>query len=242
MTDFLARAKLRFDRLRGRKPGNRVLVHEILSIQILSAAIVGGLAIAALYWGGQWVLHDNYSRWALQWTEELNELGSPLYLSNDNEASIRLETFVQRYPEIKRVAYYNRRGEALFAVANNINDAALLDLPDRRLVEASQVIGSDTPYVLNANLADPRKFDILAPVWTEAIANDGLFDFDPNNSVEDATTRLVGFVGIHLDFFMFHDRLLANIRSAVVVLLFLLIGFALYGRRVLRNALRSISP
>ena len=56
----------------------RVLVHEILSIQVLSAALFGGLAIASLYWGGQWVLQDNYSRWALQWTEELNELGAPL--------------------------------------------------------------------------------------------------------------------------------------------------------------------
>ena len=60
------------------KSGKRALVHEILSIQVLSAALVGGLAIVGLYWGGQWVLQDNYSRWALQWTEQLNDLGSPL--------------------------------------------------------------------------------------------------------------------------------------------------------------------
>ena len=94
----------RFALLRGNEPpgrGKRVLVHEILSIQIISAAIVGLLAIASLYWGGQWVLQDNYSRWALQWTAELNELGSPLYLEDDNEALIRLESFVERYPEIE---------------------------------------------------------------------------------------------------------------------------------------------
>ena len=49
-----------------------------------------------LYWGGQWLLKNNYSRWALQWTEELNELGSPLYLANDNEALLRLESFVEQ--------------------------------------------------------------------------------------------------------------------------------------------------
>ena len=37
----------------------RVLVHEILSIQILSATLIGAFAVAALYWGGQWVLQDN---------------------------------------------------------------------------------------------------------------------------------------------------------------------------------------
>ena len=58
------------------RDGKRVLVHEILSIQIISVGLVGALAIASLYWGGQWVLQDNYSRWALQWTKELNELGS----------------------------------------------------------------------------------------------------------------------------------------------------------------------
>jgi len=77
-----------------------MLVHKILSMQVFSAALIGALTIASLYWGGQWVLQDNYSRWALQWTEDLNELGSPLYLSDDGEALIRLESFpktVQRF-------------------------------------------------------------------------------------------------------------------------------------------------
>ena len=103
------------------------------------------------------------------------------------------------------------------------------------------VIGGKEPYVLSGSLVDPRKFEVLAPVWTEAIADDGLFDFDPNALEENTATELVGFVAIHLDFIMFHDRLLANIRAAILVLLVLLIGFALYARRVLQNALRSIS-
>ena len=60
--------------------GQRVLIHEIMSLQILITAIIGALAIAGLYWGGQWVLQKNYSRWAMQWTDELHELGAPLYL------------------------------------------------------------------------------------------------------------------------------------------------------------------
>ena len=35
--------------------GKRALVHEILSIQVFSATLVGFLAIASLYWGGQWI-------------------------------------------------------------------------------------------------------------------------------------------------------------------------------------------
>ena len=112
------------------KGGKRVLVHEILSIQVLSAALFGGLAVAGLYWGGQWVLQDNYGRWALQWTEELNELGSPLFLAEDSEALFRLESFVERYPEIDRVSYFAKDGTPLFWVSNKDNGEAIENLDD----------------------------------------------------------------------------------------------------------------
>ena len=226
---------------RARKPGQRRLVHEIMSIQILSAALVGTLAIAALYWGGQWVLSKNYSRWALQWTEELNDLGSPLYLEQDDEALIRLERFVESYAEIDRVAYYDHNGDALFAVSNDPVRLVLESLDRDALEEAKDLIGDSEPYLLEGSAVDPRRFEILAPVWVEAISEDGLFDFSPTANDESATKELVGFVAIHLDFILFHEQLLASIRIAILILLVLLVGFSLYGRHVLQRALRSIS-
>jgi len=222
-------------------PGKRMLVHEILSIQVFSAALAGVLAIAGLYWGGQWVLQDNYGRWALQWTEELNELGSPLYLSDDSEARLRLESFVDRYPEIHRVSYFGRDGTALFSVGSPGDDRDYSRLETDRLEEAVEVIGDKRPYLMHGSILDPRQFEILAPVWVESIAGDGLFAFDPDSLSAETRRELLGFVGIHLDFVMFHDRLLANIRIAIVVLLALLIAFAWHGRRALRRALASIS-
>ena len=90
---------------RRKRAGGRLLIREILMRQLVITAIIGGLAIAGLYWGGQWVLQDSYNRWALQWTEELNELGAPLYLPDDDEVLLRLESFIDKYPEIYRVTY-----------------------------------------------------------------------------------------------------------------------------------------
>ena len=46
--------------LRPRKHhGQRLLIHEILTLQLVITAIIGALAIAGLYWGGQWVLQDD---------------------------------------------------------------------------------------------------------------------------------------------------------------------------------------
>ncbi len=221
--------------------GKRVLVNDILSIQVISAALVGVLAIASLYWGGQWVLQDNYSRWALQWTEELNELGAPLFLTDDSEALIRLESYVERYPEIDRVAYYSEDGTVLFSVENVEEAAPLANMSETMLEDAVAVLGRRKPYLMRNDILDPRRFEILAPVWTESIPDDGLFAFDPATARQESQTQLVGFISIHLDFVMFHDRLLANIRGAVLILLGLLIVFGLYGRRILRRALASIS-
>ncbi len=230
----------RFERA-GKATGKRVLVNEILSMQILSAALVGALAIASLYWGGQWVLQDNYNRWAMQWTEDLNELGAPLYLANDKEALIRLESFVERYPEIDRVAYFSRDGAPIFSVDNKEDLGPVVELPAQRLEDAIRRIGDDEPYLMRGGIFNPRQFEILAPMWTESMSDDGLFAFDASGPDEESRRELVGFVGIHLDFIIFHDRLLSNIRVAILVLLVLLIAFGLHGRHTLRRALASIS-
>jgi diguanylate cyclase (GGDEF)-like protein len=221
--------------------GKHSLVNEILSIQIISAAFIGILAIASLFWGGQWVLQENYGRWALQWTEELNELGSPLFLTDDGEALLRLESFVQRYPEIDRVAYFAPNGKSLFSLGNDDNPAEVRSLGRGVLQRAVKRVGSDQPYVISTGILNPQRFEILAPVWKESMSVDGMFEFDPQKDPPPVTTELLGFVSIDLDFVIFHDSLLANIKGAVLILLALLVILALYGRYSLQAALTSIS-
>jgi diguanylate cyclase (GGDEF)-like protein len=228
-------------RKRESKSNKRALVHEILSIQVVSAALIGVLAIVGLYWGGQWVLRDNYSRWALQWTEQLNELGAPLYLTDNSESRISLDDFVNRYPEIDQVIYYSRDGSVLhsFDNAEDIDDVS--DLSESELDEAIGVVGQAKAYLMRGGLIDPKQFEILAPVWIESLSDDGLFGFDGASADAAAETELIGFVKMKLDFMMFHDNLLSNIRTAVLILLGFLVLLAFYGRRALQKALASIS-
>ena len=157
---------------RPRRGGKRVLINEILSLQLIITAIIGTLAIAGLYWGGQWVLKDNYSRWALQWTEELNELGAPLYLPNDDEALLRLESFIDKYPEIDRVSYYLQDGEVLFSLTNTIEEIPpQIPIADDLLSDLTYLVGAEAPYIVETSYLDARAFEILAPVWTETITS-----------------------------------------------------------------------
>jgi len=221
--------------------GRRMLVNEILSIQVISAALIGMLAVASLYWGGQWVLQENYSRWALQWTEELNELGSPLFLTDDGEALLRLESFVNRYPEIDRVAYFSKDGSAIFSVGNDDKAKEVTDLSEKALSRAVERVGDEEPFLMSTGILNPQRFEILAPVWKESIPVDGLFSFDPNAPQQAVETELLGFVSINLDFVIFHDGLLANVKGAALILCALLVIFALFGWRSLQRALASIS-
>jgi diguanylate cyclase (GGDEF)-like protein len=225
-----------------KRGGKRVLINEILSLQLITTAIIGALAISGLYVGGQWVLQGNYSRWAMQWTEELNELGAPLYLPDDNEVLLRLESFIDKYPEIDRVIYYQKNGAILFSLENGeevIQEAQ--DLKNGELTELGELVGADTPYQVNSRFMNARAFQILAPVWTESITSDGLFNFDLARDAANRSVELIGFVGLELDFSLFHDRLLSNIKIAISILLLLLIGSGFLGRRFLQRALTALA-
>jgi len=237
----IKRRVARYFKRKRRLTAKRMLVNEILSIQVISAAFIGALAVASLYWGGQWVLQDSYSRWAVQWTEELNELGSPLYLQDDGEALFRLESFIKRYPEIRDVSYYDKNGAALYSVNNSEFVDPITSLDADRRDEVIALVGAEKAYVMESGFLDPRQFEILAPVWIESIPDDGLLMFDPSVAELKVNRSLIGFVAIHLDFVLFHDRLLSNIRGAILILLLLLVLFGMYGRYALHKALTSIS-
>ena len=226
-------------RLRRRE---RVLTHDILSLQLAITAIIGTLAIVGLYVGGQWILQDNYRRWAMQWTEELNELGAPLYLPGDDDVQVRLETFIEKYPEITRVTYYREDGEVMHSLLNGqpvVDLAARLD--SEVTLELTELVSTETAYLIENGFANARAFEILAPVWTESIDRDGLFDFDPAASSNRMTVDLIGFVGVDLDFIPFHNRLLSDIKIAVSILLAILIVSGFVGRRLLQRTLSAIS-
>ncbi|MDJ0928270.1 MAG: EAL domain-containing protein [Gammaproteobacteria bacterium] len=219
----------------------RMLVHEILTLQIIITLSIGALAVGGLYWGGQWVLQDSYARWAMQWTQDLNELGAPLYIPQDNEVILRLERFVAKYPEISLVTYYDANGKPLMSIANSDGDPVdAVPLDAKALEQLIAVMDDDVPYLMETSVFNRRVFEISAPIWTEALLDDGLFDFDAIEEIE-STKTLSGFVSLKLDYGFFHSNLLDKLKIAIMVLVALLLASVLIGRRYLLKALSSIS-
>jgi len=244
IASVLSRSRLRTDLKRlVRFDGQRVLIHEIMSLQILITATIGLLAIAGLYWGGQWVLQQNYSRWATQWTDELHELGAPLYLPYGDEVTLRLEGYIDKYPEIDRVLFFRADGSPLMSVANSSDSEQpeQKEMSPELLAEVSALVGASEPYRMTSSLLDIQRFSIYAPIWTASIEGDGLFAFDPLAGDSEAAMELVGFLALELNFSEYHKNLVTNIQYAMLVLLVLLIISGYLGRMSLRRALRAIS-
>ena len=227
---------------RRKRAGGRLLIREILMRQLVITAIIGGLAIAGLYWGGQWVLQDSYNRWALQWTEELNELGAPLYLPDDDEVLLRLESFIDKYPEIYRVTYYGENGSVLYSIFNGRPEHVQAENLGRGLrQELVTLVGTEMPYKFESSRNAAHAFDILAPIWIESIEDDGLFDFDPAADAGGKSVEMIGFVGLNLNFMLYHNRLLTNIKIAIGILFVVLIISGLIGHHSLQRSLSAIS-
>jgi diguanylate cyclase (GGDEF)-like protein len=139
------------------------------------------------------------------------------------------------------VSYYQENGEVMFSITNSAEEIAeQIPITKDMLTDLGFLVGAEAPYIVETSFLNARAFEILAPVWTETISSDGLFSFDLNEP-EASTSDLIGFVGLELDFSLFHNRLLTNIKIAISILLVLLIVSGLLGRRYLARALTAIS-
>ncbi len=216
----------------------RSLVNEVLIAEVVIAAVVGAFVLAGLAWTSGSVIRDNLAHWASQWGAELNELGAPFY-HDQREAVLGVERFVAKYPEIARVSWYRADGSTLLSLDKNgvVDAAAPLDADAR--VELAAKAGVTPPYLLTENVEGGRRYRLSGPIWSEALAGDGLFDFNP--SAAKTSVELLGFVSVDLDFSAYESVFLPRLALASGTLLLLLGVSWAGGRLFLKRALAPLS-
>lgn len=218
--------------------GGRTLVAEILSMQVILTACAGAFAIAGLYWSAQSLLIENVDRWALQWVDELEELGAPLYLDDPVDAFIDVERFAARYPELVRVNYFNAAGEIINSVQSSDARLRPVSLDAETVAELSRRVGSDRSHLLR-RAQRTGEFIIQSVLWTERFAGDGLLGL--GDGLDETVTETIGFVELQLDFAPYFDQILASVRLASIVLLGILVLLAFVSNRILKRSLSGLS-
>ncbi len=220
--------------------GKRALVTEILSLQVLLTGFVGALAIAGLFWTAKWVSQSHLNQWALQWAAELNELGAPLYISEDAEAVLLIERYIARFPEIRRVVYFDLDGRTELSLDQGVVSPRETSLPQASVDALLSRVGREDAYVVDDSHSGGYAYSIKSPIWTESIAGDGLFAFAADAELE-TTIEPVGFVQLDLDFSWYYQQIASKVWMASGVLVALLVLYGILGRALLKRGLSSLS-
>jgi hypothetical protein len=173
----------------------RSLIVELLALQLAFAVFVSIIAIGGLWWTSKWVIDDNLAKWGQQWISQLDDLGVPLYTSQDPERYLSIEQYINTFPEIGLVRYYSPDAKVIFESAAPENLAAIKRLSVDSLQDLAGGLGSKSSAGLDSPIEDLPYVRISKAVWTESIVSDGLLDFDP--ATEQAVqAELVGFVEV----------------------------------------------
>ncbi len=222
----------------GRVHGGRTLVAEILSLQVVLTACAGAFAIAGLYWSAHSLLVGNVDRWALQWVDELQELGAPLYLDDPVDAFIDVERFANRYPELVRVSYFNAAGEIINAVDSREAGQVPESLEPVVVADLVKRVGSERAHVLSRGDRS-GEFIIQSVLWTERLSVDGLLGLGAG--IGETETETLGFLELQLDFAPYFEQITASVGLASIVLLGIVVVLVFVSNRILKRSLRSLS-
>ncbi|HEX5418575.1 MAG TPA: EAL domain-containing protein [Gammaproteobacteria bacterium] len=236
-----ASAFVRFARRLTRRPKRprprASLINHLLTLQLAIIAAVGLLALGGLYWTSRTVIDENLTHWAKQWVHELNELGTPFYLSNTSAAVVDVERFAEKYPEIERVSWYGPDGRPM-ASLNHEQQRRPLD--SATVTRLAALVGSSSPYLLTEKDGSPLQFRLAGPIWSETTAASSLLGLGSGAPVQ-TQRRLLGFVAVDLDYSWYHSQFLPKLWIASLALLALLGMSWIAGRILIKRALSPLA-
>jgi diguanylate cyclase (GGDEF)-like protein len=217
----------------------RSLIGEILALQIMFALFLCTSAIGFLWWTSGWVVEDNLKNWGKQWISELDDLGMPLYTSLDEERFLRIERFINAFPEIAFVRYYSIDGEVIYTGQTSESEIQVPQLDADQISRLMQIgrTASDEAIMLERTGQGMPMVRVSKAIWTESMTEDGLLDFDPD-ATNSADPLLVGYAELALDFRNYQGQLNQNILTAslfgIIVLLLLTLASSVVFRRAMR--------
>jgi diguanylate cyclase (GGDEF)-like protein len=225
-------------KIRQRVP-EKSLINEILFLQLCFAFFVGGLAIIGLWWTSTWAIEDNLKRWGERWISELADLAVPLYSEDSEDKFVRIENYINSFPEISFVRFYSPDGQIIFSEFQIPETQDLAVLNQEYLNGLSADKGSDKLSFMEAsnNLALIR---ISKSMWAESFTEYGLLEMDLN-AEQDTEARLLGFVELGLNFSAFTSQLSKNILFGGLLFFSVLTLLASVSGIFLRQALKPLA-
>jgi len=222
------------------KNAPRSLANRILLLQLAWTTIIYILFIAALWFTINLVIENSVRHQGEGWISKLDELGIPIYASNDPSQMNDAIGYVRNFPEVVRAQYLDVSGKKIIAeyTRKNIVISDFKTLSDETIEKLNQTdLGLKSIVFEKGGNSQMR---ISAPIWIKSISNDGMIDFSlKKKSGEKIET--IGFIDIVLDYSQLSTELNRNLVYASLVIALMVFASTFIGRIVVKWALNPLS-
>jgi len=225
------------------KTKHRSLVGDILLVHVAYAIIVYIAAVTCLWITTSWIIDNNLEKWAVRWTQELNQLGTPLY-NDDAKADrfIHIEDYIEKFPEIAYVTYYTLDGTPIFREqsADITTAPPPPSLNSKQMAQLGNTTNTKKPHIIRHNQDNSPYVKAYTPVWLESIPDDGLLDFNLADTGRDKV-KLVGYVELALDFTAYEKQFINNLLAGSVIILIIFMIILAISRAVIKQAIMPLT-
>ena len=230
---------LRLQLVKGNKRSS--LVKRLLYFQYTSTAIIYLIAVSGIWWSSIYLIEENLNERGKEWVAELDELGTPIFISRKRTGLTRIQQRISNSPEIAYVQYFGVKDHKV--LASYKNDAGRnIGLPQLSVAEIRLLNDTSTgkkPYLVDENSID-SVYRITSPVWVKSIQEDGLMGFNLEKAGQEHI-KVIGYIDIGLD----RTRYAKSLRdvlwfgSGLIALVILVSTYV--GRRYLHKALAPLT-
>lgn len=218
------------------------LVNRIIWLLLVWSVIVYLLGVAGLWWSSNKVIEDNFSQQAKDWVAKLDELGTPLYATNEGFLFQSIEDHVRRFPEIAYLRYYDSSNNTIIASyqSSMMGGKKVPELTPSIIEKLRLNIDSDQPVLIETAKQALSLVQVAAPIVTRSIRIENMMDLDLNNTHAE-TYKIIGYLELGLDFSRYQKKLIENIFIGSFAVAILLLVAAIVGRIIVKRSLRSLT-
>lgn len=216
------------------------LANRILVLQLSWAFIVYILVIAALWFATNLIIERSVRHQGEGWISKLDELGIPIYTSDDPARLTDAISYVRNFPEVVQAQYLDVTGKKITAQYTRKNIV---------ISKFSPFSGDTIEHLKRTNLerktilfekGGNSQMRISSPIWIKSITNDGMIDFSLTKKGGEKI-ETIGFIDIVIDYSQMSNDLNRNLSYASIAIALMMFVAAFIGRAMVRWALNPLT-
>ncbi|MEM7099618.1 MAG: EAL domain-containing protein [Pseudomonadota bacterium] len=219
--------------------GKRSLVVEILLAQVGFAIIIAAVAITSLTSGASWVIKNNISGWAERWVADLESLGAGLYSDNKSARYGQIKSYLEKFPEIAFIRYYDPTGIVVFQDVAEPSQAMQPPILTQDLLLELRLRASENEPHYFRTLPESMGVSLSQAVVTTKSDAADLANVASLDEIR-THTEIVGFVELGLNYAHYDAQLAANTATSLRYGLAIFVALTLFGWWMLRRALQPL--